>query len=56
MDEDLRALLDRADRAIAESKRLAEENSAWAYESRRWFDRLHWQTQEMKPIARPIQK
>jgi signal transduction histidine kinase len=49
MDEHLKQLLDRAEDAIAESRRLAHQNRSCVSESRLWLQRLLWTADEMKP-------
>jgi len=51
MDNELKLLLNRADEAIAESKRLHEQNRASTTETRWWLQRLYWlldQTRQAK--------
>jgi hypothetical protein len=47
MDEGLVVLLHRANKAIAESRRLSAENRALALETRQWLRRLKWLRQEL---------
>ncbi|MGY3621641.1 hypothetical protein ACVJGD_007837 [Bradyrhizobium sp. USDA 10063] len=42
LDEELKLLLERAEAAIAESRRLINENRARTFESRLWLQRLYW--------------
>jgi hypothetical protein len=49
MDEQLKRLLDRAEEAILESRRLAHQNRSRVSESRFWLQRLLWTLSEIQP-------
>ena len=50
MDEDLAALLQPADAAIANSKTLIEENQERTARAQHWVARLQWLGQEFSPF------
>lgn len=43
-------LLERADQAIAEAKKLREESESRIAEAQRWLQRLYWLEVEMSPL------